>query len=69
MFPDKFHTTVPAMHCRPFDQHEHVKKEVRIPHVFSAIHELIDGRERIKDPAALAAAKKEAEGLIAAVLV
>ena len=65
LFPDKFHTSVPAMPCQAFVQHEHVDKEVRVPHVFSAIHQLVDCREWIKDPAALAEAKKEAEGLIA----
>ena len=65
LFPDKFHTSVPAMPRQTFVQHEHVDKEVRVPHVFSAIHQLVDCREWIKDPAALAEAKKEAEGLIA----
>ncbi|CAE7661277.1 unnamed protein product [Symbiodinium sp. CCMP2592] len=65
LFPDKFHASVPAMPCHTFVQHEHVNKEVPMPHVFSAIHQLIERREWIKDPAALAEAKKEAEGLIA----
>ena len=65
LFPDKYYAAVPAMPCRPFVQHEHIEKEVPTPHVFSAIHQLIDRREWIKDPAAVAEAKREAEGLMA----
>ena len=65
LFPDKLYSTFPAMPCKPLEQHEHAEKEVPSPHVFSAIHQLIERRERIKDPAALAEANKEAEGLIA----
>ena len=60
LFPDKFYSTVPAMPCKPFEQHEHVEKEIPISHVFSAVHQLIERGEWIKDPAA-----KEAEGLVA----
>ena len=64
LFPEKFHSKVPAMPCKTFVQHEHVPKEPEFPYVFSAIHQLIDRRAWVKDPAALAEAKKEAEGLL-----
>jgi len=67
LFPTKYHRSVPAMPVVPGMSQSHIRNEVapeEFPIVSLSIHELIDRREWINDPAALAEIKKEADGLV-----
>ena len=69
LFPKKYHVAVPCMPVTNVIQTGHIPKDPNpweLQDVFCGIHELIDRKVWSKDPAALAEAKKEAQGLIEA---
>ena len=69
LFPQKYHGAIPCMPVTNVSQTEHIPKDPNpweLQDVFCGIHELIDRKVWSKDPAALAEAKKEAQGLIEA---
>ena len=68
-FPKKYHVAVPCMPVTNVIQTGHIPIDPNpweLQDVFCGIHKLIDRKVWPKDPAALAEAKKEAQGLIEA---
>ena len=63
--PAQSHASVPKLPCVPNESvnQEHNENEVRVK-VLIGVHELVDRKEWIQNPDALAEAKKEAQGLI-----
>ena len=69
LFPAKYHNSVPAMPVVASMPQCHVTNEVppeEFPMVSLSVHELIDRRDWINNPDALAEVRKEADGLVKA---